>query len=139
MYFANCPQNLFHTGKKEWVKLDVVADFKISSKKDEEIPLGETEIVLIRHGWPHQDKTVSAEEWVLDYTAYLELGRFLDAPALQGIETIYTSPLIKARQTAGFYFAQWQSCWGNEPHYLGSEWRPAVFQRHRPAKHFRLK
>lgn len=74
------------------------------------IPLSEVEIALIRHGWPYQDKEIPANEWVLDYTAYLELGRYLDLPALQGIATIFTSPQIKARQTASFYFAQWPDC-----------------------------
>lgn len=84
--------------------------FPYTSGVDEEIPLPEVEIVLIRHGWPHQDKEIPADEWVLDYTAYLELARYLDNSALEEIVTVYTSPLVKARQTASFYFAQWPKC-----------------------------
>lgn len=68
------------------------------------------EIVLIRHGWPTKDKNVHPDHWVLDFTAYLDLARYLDVPEIQRIEQIYTSPQVKAKQTASFYFGQVAAC-----------------------------
>lgn len=50
--------------------------FGLSGTPDQTNPLSETEIVLIRDGWPNREKDVHPNEWVLDYTAYLESEEF---------------------------------------------------------------
>lgn len=83
-----------------------VERFDYSSGVDQKVPIAETEIVLLRHGWPSKDKLLRPDEWTLDYTAYLDLASYLAHPELQGLERMYTSPQVMAKQTAGFFFAQ---------------------------------
>lgn len=84
--------------------------FEFETIPDYTVPIADVEIVLIRHGLPSKDENLPPHQWVLDYTAYLELAKYLDTSEMQEVEAIYTSPQIKAKQTASFFFSQLKLC-----------------------------